>query len=111
MQAAPRTLYAPLVRRTFDRAAPWFVIVGSLGILAPTIRGEPGAIAPSVPPPPPEPDAEQAKLVAADGAAEDWFGYYTSAVSIDADTAVVGTPKADLQSGADLGAAYVFVRV
>jgi hypothetical protein len=46
---------------------------------------------------------EEAKLVASDGAADDWFG---ESVSISGEYAIVGTPKDD--SGR--GAAYVFKR-
>ena len=50
---------------------------------------------------------EQAKLVASDGAANDRFGY---AVSLSGETAVVGAYLDDSVPGADVGAAYVFVR-
>ena len=46
-------------------------------------------------------------LTASDAAAEDQFG---SAVSVDADTIVVGTPLVDLGTSDDAGAVYVFVR-
>jgi hypothetical protein len=46
-------------------------------------------------------------LAAGDAAAEDQFG---SAVSVDADTIVVGAPLVDLVTSTDAGAAYVFVR-
>jgi hypothetical protein len=49
---------------------------------------------------------QQAKLVPADVAANDWFGY---AVAVDGDTVVVGAYKDDAK-GADSGSAYVFVR-
>jgi len=49
---------------------------------------------------------EQAKLLASDGAAEDWFG---ASVSIGGDTAVVGAPFDD-DKGESTGAAYVFER-
>ncbi|UCF49471.1 MAG: hypothetical protein JSU91_06915, partial [Thermoplasmatales archaeon] len=49
---------------------------------------------------------QQAKLTASDFEANDEFGY---SVSIEGDTAVVGSPKED-SSGSDSGAAYVFVR-
>jgi uncharacterized repeat protein (TIGR01451 family) len=48
---------------------------------------------------------EQQKLLAADGAAFDDFGY---SVSVDADTALLGSPSPF--SPTDAGAAYVFVR-
>ena len=55
--------------------------------------------------------AQDAKLTASDGAAEDRFG---SSVAISGDTAVVGAPLADPAIGAGpkdtAGAAYVFVR-
>jgi len=47
------------------------------------------------------------KLVAGDGAANDWFG---CAVSVDADTAVIGAYGVDIDSKAEQGAAYVFGR-
>jgi hypothetical protein len=50
---------------------------------------------------------EQAKLVAEDGAAIDYFG---ARVHLSGDTAIVGAPLRDLPSGPDGGAAYVFVR-
>jgi len=49
---------------------------------------------------------QQAKLVPADGAANDYFGY---AVAVDADTIVVGAHYDD-DKGADSGSAYVFTR-
>ncbi len=48
-----------------------------------------------------------AKLTAADGAAEDWFGV---SVAIDGDAAIVGTPSAD-DHGSNSGAAYMFEKV
>lgn len=51
--------------------------------------------------------AEQAKLVAEDGAAIDYFG---ARVHLSGDTAIIGAPLRDLPGGADGGAAYVFVR-
>ncbi len=50
--------------------------------------------------------SEQAKLLASDGAAEDYFG---SSVSLSGDTALVGAVYDD-DNGADSGSAYVFVR-
>ena len=50
--------------------------------------------------------AQQAKLVASDGAANDRLGY---AVAIDGDTAVA-TAFGDDDAGSDSGAAYVFTR-
>lgn len=50
---------------------------------------------------------EQGTLIAVDGAASDSFGF---AVSIHADTAVVGVPFADIGGTNAQGAAYVFVR-
>jgi len=50
--------------------------------------------------------AEQQKLVANDGAEADAFG---SSVSLDGNTALVGTPG-DNDKGSDSGSAYVFVR-
>ena len=50
--------------------------------------------------------AQQAKLVANDGAASDQFG---SALAISGDTAVVGVPSDDV-TFVDQGSAYVFVR-
>jgi len=49
---------------------------------------------------------EQAKLLASDGAADDWFGNF---VSIDGDYAIVGAPWDD-DNGVDSGSAYVFKR-
>jgi hypothetical protein len=49
--------------------------------------------------------SQQAKLVAGDGAAEDWFGY---SVALDGNTAVVGALGADIDGNVDQGAAYVF---
>jgi prepilin-type N-terminal cleavage/methylation domain-containing protein len=49
---------------------------------------------------------QQAKLLAADGAAYDYFGY---AVAVDADTVVVGA-RYDDDKGADSGSVYVFTR-
>ncbi len=52
--------------------------------------------------------SQQARLVAADGAANDLFG---CAVGLDADTLVVGALSDDLPSSkTDAGSAYVFVR-
>ncbi len=53
--------------------------------------------------------SQQAKLTAADGQAEDWFGYNV-ALSGDGNTALVGAVFADVGGNADQGAAYVFVR-
>jgi len=50
---------------------------------------------------------EEAKLVAADGEANDWFG---NAVSIDGDTALVGSWLSDVGFEQNAGAAYVFSR-
>jgi hypothetical protein len=47
---------------------------------------------------------EEAKLLASDGAAEDWFGY---SVSISGDAAVIGAHGGD-DSGDNSGSAYVF---
>ncbi len=47
------------------------------------------------------------KLTASDGTALDNFG---SAVAIDTDTAIVGTPGSDISGNPDQGAAYVFTR-
>ena len=49
---------------------------------------------------------QQAKLLAADGAAYDRFGH---SVAVSGDTAVVGADRND-EKGPDAGAAYVFVR-
>ncbi len=51
--------------------------------------------------------SEQQKLTASDGASGDYFG---RSVSVDGDTAVVGSPVADVSGNTDQGAAYVFVR-
>ena len=50
---------------------------------------------------------EQAKLIATDGAAEDWFGFQ---VSISGDTVLIGA-HGDDDSGGRTGSAYVFVRI
>lgn len=50
---------------------------------------------------------ELAQLVAADAAAEDWFG---GAVAMDGDTAIVGAEGDDNDAGVNAGAAYVFMR-
>ena len=50
---------------------------------------------------------EQAKLTAADGAADDHFGYM---VAISGDTALVGAPFKSVDGQSQAGAAYVFVR-
>lgn len=50
--------------------------------------------------------SEQAKLVAGDTAADDWFGF---SVSVSADTAVIGALYDD-DAGSGSGAAYVFAR-
>jgi len=50
---------------------------------------------------------QTAKLLASDGAAEDWFGY---SVAISGETAFVGARQDD-DSGVDSGSAYVFERV
>ncbi|MGD9047335.1 MAG: FG-GAP repeat protein [Anaerolineae bacterium] len=48
-----------------------------------------------------------AKLTAADGAADDWFGF---SVSVSGDTAIVGAFLADVGDNFNQGAAYVFYR-
>lgn len=50
---------------------------------------------------------EQAKLIASDGAHDDYFGY---SVAISGDTVVVGSPFHTVGANAGQGAAYVFVR-
>jgi uncharacterized repeat protein (TIGR01451 family) len=50
---------------------------------------------------------EQQRLTASDGAGGDGFG---RAVSVSADTALVGAPGADAPGGADAGATYVYFR-
>jgi FG-GAP repeat len=52
-------------------------------------------------------EGQLAKLIAADGATGDYFGY---SVSASGDTAVVGARDAHVGSNADQGAAYVFSR-
>jgi len=49
---------------------------------------------------------QQAKLIAADGSANDQFG---GAVAVSGDTAVIGAVN-DSDAGSESGAAYVFVR-
>ena len=51
--------------------------------------------------------AEQAKLLAADGVAQDQFGF---SVAVDGDTAVVGMPRDTTGANTSQGAAYVYVR-
>lgn len=51
--------------------------------------------------------AQQAKLIASDGAAEDWAGW---SVDISGDTAIMGSFYDDIGANADQGSAYVFVR-
>jgi hypothetical protein len=63
---------------------------------------DPVVVTPTVPASPVDP----AKLLAADGAAYDFFG---REVAIDGDTVVVGAPQDD-DKGTDSGSAYVFVR-
>ena len=50
---------------------------------------------------------QQAQLTAADGAANQLFGWR---VALDGDTALVGVPGAEVGSNIDQGSAYVFVR-
>ncbi len=50
--------------------------------------------------------AQQAKLLPADGAADDRFGF---SVSLSADTALIGAPRDD-DNGSGSGSAYVFTR-
>ena len=47
--------------------------------------------------------SEQAKLLASDGEADDWFGF---SVAVDDDTAIIGAPTND----DDIGQAYIFTR-
>lgn len=51
--------------------------------------------------------AEEAKLVASDGAASDQFG---SSVVVSGDTAIMGAPYVDIGSDKNQGAAYLFQR-
>ena len=53
------------------------------------------------------PGASRRKLTAADGAADDYFGY---SVALSGDTAVVGAACDDVGANANQGSAYVFVR-
>ncbi|HET7091046.1 MAG TPA: FG-GAP repeat protein [Anaerolineae bacterium] len=50
---------------------------------------------------------QTAQLTASDGAADDWFG---ASVAISGDTLVVGAYGDDVDTNADQGSAYVFVR-
>lgn len=50
---------------------------------------------------------EQAKLLAADGSANDHFGF---SVSISGDYAIVGAPDDDLGAFGNVGRAYIFIR-
>jgi len=54
-----------------------------------------------------DPIFEDARLVASDEAATDFFG---ASVAIDGDTVVVGAFRDDIGANADQGSAYVFVR-
>jgi hypothetical protein len=51
--------------------------------------------------------SQQAKLVASDGEAGDWFGY---TVALADDTALIGAGNHDGANGVDSGTAYVFTR-
>jgi hypothetical protein len=50
--------------------------------------------------------SQQAKLIASDGAAYNWFGF---SVSVYGDTALIGSQGDDVK-GTDSGSAYVFIR-
>ena len=50
---------------------------------------------------------QQQKLVANDGAADDWFGW---AIALDGDMLVVGARNDDIGANTDQGSAYVFTR-
>ena len=50
---------------------------------------------------------QQAQLIAADGAPQDWLGF---SVALDGETALVGAPYDDVGATTDQGTAYVFVR-
>jgi streptogramin lyase len=50
---------------------------------------------------------QQQELTASDGASQDVFGY---SVSVSGNTALIGAPSRTINSNADQGAAYVFVR-
>lgn len=52
---------------------------------------------------------QQAKIMAADGVADDECGY-AAALSADGNTAVIGAPYADLSGSSNQGAVYVFTR-
>jgi len=52
--------------------------------------------------------SQQAKLTAADGAADDWFGW--AAVALEGNVALVGAPGDDIGSNRDQGSASVFAR-
>jgi hypothetical protein len=51
--------------------------------------------------------SEQQKLVASDGASDDWFGV---SVTLVGDSAIVGAPSDDVDSVLGQGSAYVFAR-
>jgi hypothetical protein len=51
--------------------------------------------------------SQQAKLIAGDGAANDWFG---TSVAVSGDTAVVGALFGDIGANTNHGSAYVFTR-
>jgi hypothetical protein len=52
---------------------------------------------------------QQAKLVATDGAVNDWFGYSVN-LSADGNTALIGAHRDDVNTKTDQGSAYVYVR-
>ncbi|GAA0465503.1 hypothetical protein GCM10009096_02620 [Parasphingorhabdus litoris] len=81
-----------ILRSITNRGAIIFMIMLSL-IHAPTLAANP---------------IEQQKLLAEDGASEDFFGF---SVAISGDTAVAGAFRADDEDiGVDAGAVYIFVR-
>jgi hypothetical protein len=51
-------------------------------------------------------ETESAKLIASDGAADDWLGLY--AIGTSGDTVVAGAPADDIGGNSDQGSAYVF---
>ena len=92
------------------RRLSWALVVCLALLLTAALAAIPAAAARTSGPPAP-PLAllalQQAQLIGADGAADDWFGWR---VALSGDSALVGVPGADVGSSIDQGAVYVFVR-
>ena len=52
---------------------------------------------------------EQAKILANNGCANDWFGW-SVAISSDGNTAIVGVPYGNNEKGTNVGSAYIYTR-